>query len=352
MLKTVLVGLGRIGWSRHLPSIISHDGFWLAAVVDADEGRLTEARVKYNVNCYIDFDDMLNAEKPDLVVIATPTHLHKQHACSAMRSGADVFLDKPMAKNLKEAMEIEAVKRETGRKLMVYQPHRAVAEAVIIKQIIESGIIGKPYMIKRANTGYRRRNDWQSLKKYGGGELFNTGSHFLDQMVHIMGERFSRCSCFCHKIATLGDAEDVVKIVCSTQSGMTVDLDLNAATAYDIEPWMVLGEYGGVIKTKDENGNPVFRVKYYIPEDLELIELSDNLAAKDRLYVNHKPIEWKYRDYSIKQDMSIDFYDKCYEYFAQDKKPFVPIEDTLYVMEVLQKLSEHISYNSFINKKN
>jgi hypothetical protein len=38
--------------------------------------------------------------------------------------------------------------------------------------------------------------------------------------------------------------------------------------------------------------------------------------------------------------MSIDYYDKCYEYFALDKKPFVPIEDTLYVMEILQKLSE------------
>jgi predicted dehydrogenase len=44
MLKTVLAGLGRIGWHMHLPNIMLHDGYLLSAVVDADKERLDEAK--------------------------------------------------------------------------------------------------------------------------------------------------------------------------------------------------------------------------------------------------------------------------------------------------------------------
>ncbi|NLG53387.1 MAG: Gfo/Idh/MocA family oxidoreductase [Clostridiales bacterium] len=340
MLKTALAGLGRVGWNYHMPEILSHEGFSLCAVVDAEKSRLAEAREKADVNCYTDYDEMLSAEKPDLVVIATPTHLHKQHACDALRQGAHVFLDKPMARDLEEAREIYDTAREHGRKLMLYQPHRARPEAVVAKQVIESGILGNTYMIKRAYTGYIRRSDWQALKKYGGGTLFNTGSHFIDQMLYITGDKALAHSCYLSRVATLGDAEDVVKVTLRTRNGVIVDIDLNMATAYNFEPWYLLGKRGGAILTKDDDGNEVFRAKYYLPEDLEEISLSDSLAAKDRKYVSHSPINWRYKDFPIRPEMKIDYYQKCYEYFALDKEPFVPAEDSVYLMEMLQKLAK------------
>lgn len=340
MLRTALVGLGRIGWRVHLPKIISHDGFDLVTVVDTCPERLKEAKEQYGISGYTDFNEMLSEVNPDLVVIASPTHLHMQQTIAAMNNGTDVFLEKPMATSLDEAQKINAVRLKTGRKLMVYQPHRAVAEVTVLKEIISSGILGDIYMIKRAHSYYQRRNDWQALKKYGGGTLYNTGAHFFDQIFFIIGQNIKRVTCHCHRIAAFGDAEDVVKALIQTEGGITMDIDLNSASAVQIEPWMLFGRYGTVVKTEDEQKRPVFRAKYYLPEDLPDLTLSEDLAAQGRLYNNDKPIPWRIKDFFITKESEVDFYDKCYDYFALNKEPFVPIQETINIMEILQRCSE------------
>lgn len=116
-MKTALIGLGRIGWQYHLPQIVKHEGFELAAVVDTNPERLREAEVAYGVRGYADAAEMLAKEAPELVVVASPTVFHRQHAMDALRAGAHVFLDKPMACSLSEAREIgrprEGVRSET-----------------------------------------------------------------------------------------------------------------------------------------------------------------------------------------------------------------------------------------------
>ena len=78
ILKTAVIGLGRIGWGTHIPKILAKpDRFALTAVVDLSQERLAEAKEKYGVNGYTDIPSMVEAEHPDLVVIASPTHLHQ-----------------------------------------------------------------------------------------------------------------------------------------------------------------------------------------------------------------------------------------------------------------------------------
>ena len=80
ILKTAVVGLGRIGWNLHIPKITQHpEQFSLVGVVDLSQERLAEAKEKYGVNGYTDIPSLVAAEKPDLVVIASPTHLHRDH---------------------------------------------------------------------------------------------------------------------------------------------------------------------------------------------------------------------------------------------------------------------------------
>lgn len=337
-IKTALIGLGRIGWSYHLPNIQKHDGFELCAVVDVSEERLAEAKESYGVRGYTELESMLSQEKPELVVIASPTHLHREHAIQALRAGADVFLDKPMAPSYEDARAIADTAKETGRKLMIYQPHRAVPETVVLNRIFESGKLGEIYMIKRAVSSYERRNDWQTLKKFGGGMLNNYGAHYIDQMMYLTGDSVKSHYCRCHRIATLGDAEDVVKIVLQMQRGITVDIDINCATAYPIPAWMIFGKYGTAVYEGDGWVKGEFKIRYYDPHKVKAREVDESLAAAGRAYSTDAPLPWVEETHPVLQEEKIDFYEKCYEYFALDKPPFVPIEQTMTLMQLISQM--------------
>ena len=221
---------------------------------------------------------------------------------------------------------------------MVYQPHRTLPPVNTLKRILDTGVLGDIFMIKRATSTYMRRNDWQALRAYGGGMLNNYGAHYIDQMRYLTGEKLTEVACRCHKIASLGDADDVVKIILKTESGITVDVDINEATAYEITPWMVMGQYGTVICYQERDADPYqFHVKYVDPGDLVPLTLETGLAAPNRRYSNEGKIPWKEEVYEVKQEDAIEFYQKCYEYFALNQEAFVPFEQTVDLMEIIDR---------------
>ena len=338
VLKTAVVGLGRIGWGRHIPEILAHrEKFSLAAVVDVSQDRLEEARSKYGVSGYTDVEQMIRAETPDLVVIASPTHLHHAHACTAMRLGVDVFLDKPMATDYETACAIAGCAAENGRKLMVYQPHRAGATVNQLMQILNSGKIGKLTSIHFAYNGYVRRSDWQAFQKYGGGMLNNYGAHYIDILIHMAGDKVRRLYCSKDTVASAGDADDVVKIIFKTQRGITLDIDINQAAALSGPAWTIFGQYGAIISEISPEGKPQYRLRWYDPCQAPKITASEVLAAANRSYNNDVPLPWVEEVIPEDSQYAVDFYEKVYEYFAEDKAPYVPVEETLHVMELIKR---------------
>ncbi len=336
-LNTVVIGLGRAGWQMHIPEILRNPNYNLIAVVDPLQDRLDEAQTNFDVRGYCDCESLFKSEKPDLVVIASPTHFHVEQAEMAFKNGVDVFCDKPMAPSLKDADRmIESMKR-WGRKLIIYQPHRTYVDAVALKDIIEKNIIGSIYMIKRAWTRYRIRVDWQAFLKYGGGELSNSGAHFIDQLLYLACSPMKKITSFVRKIASRGDAEDMAKIVMETENGMILDLDINMAAAIPISPWQVLGERGSIIWDEEKKG---WWVRYYNKEEFSGIDLQNNLAADNRSYCDDQDIPWKESFFPISDFESIDYYEKCYEYFALDKEPFVPVTDSREVMRIIESCKQ------------
>jgi len=333
-LKMAVLGLGRIGWGFHLPEIVKHgDRYELVGVADVSEERLAEAKATYGVAGYTDIAELIAAQHPDVVVICSPTHLHKEHACTAMRLGCDVFLDKPMAVDFASAQQIADCAKETGRKLMVYQPHRATAMTNQLKAIIASGKIGKPYYMYRSSTSFIRRNDWQSLTKFGGGMLNNYGAHYIDGLLFLAESKVRRLSCITRKIASVGDADDVVKATFETQDNTILDLDISQAAALPMPLWIIYGEYGAVI-CKSAKGP--FNVRYYDPAAVPEAVTSESLAAANRSYNNDIPLPFVEEEIPLDPGYAVDFYEKAYAYYALDQAPYVPVEETLYVMEQIE----------------
>lgn len=336
VLRTAVVGLGRIGWQYHIPSIRANPGFRLVAVVDPLEDRRAEASREFGVEAHSDVASMLEAARPDLVVLASPSHVHADQALFAMRQGANVFCDKPMAATLADADRMVDGMRATGRKLMIYQPHRCTPEALALKAFLARGLIGPVFLVQRSGGWYTRRNDWQAFRKYGGGMLNNSGSHYIDWMLDVVRSPVRRVTAHMKAIATLGDAEDVVKIVMETADGTTLDLTINMATAAPDHLFQVHGQHGSVWLEADRK---TLRARYYDPAEAAFRGADDGLAARDRKYGNPEDaqIVWKDESINVADYPALDYYAKAYEYFVLGMAPYVPIEESREVIRLLDQ---------------
>jgi len=163
--------------------------------------------------------------------------------------------------------------------------------------------------------------------------LNNYGSHYIDQLLYISSSKSKHVNCSLRKIASLGDAEDVIKIIIETENSMILDIDINMAATYTIKPWHILGDRGSIVLDIEEKA---WKVKYFVPEEIQEIEPQKGLAAKGRFYNNGETIPWKEVMFQLSDFNPIDFYQKCYQYFAEDREPFVPISQSLEIMHILQ----------------
>ena len=335
-LKTAVIGLGRIGWCYHIPQIVNNEKFELTALVDPLEERRGEGKTTFKVNVYESMDEMFQAESLDVVVIASPTQFHKEQSLLAMKNGCDVFCDKPAAMNIQELDEMIACSEESKRKLMVYQPHRATTEAISLYDIIRKDYIGPLYMIKRATSDYRRRNDWQAFKKHGGGMLSNYGVHFLDQLMFLTDfSPIRKLNCALRNIVSLGDADDTVRGFFENADGVILDFDINMATAFPLRQWQIFGKYGTII-----DDDKSWKIKYLNPDKLTDLRTQNGLAAEDRKYLANDVIEWKEINIKFDEYEPIDFYDKVHGYFALDEKPYVPLAQTREILRLINLCNE------------
>ncbi len=133
-IRTALAGLGRIAWEFHLPELARHPAFSLEAVADPLPERVADTRERFRVpRGYRSVAELLNAETPELVVIASPTCCHKEQILQAFDAGCDVFCDKPLALSAAEVREIAAAARNRNRKIMTYH------FAVFSKKTVSAG---------------------------------------------------------------------------------------------------------------------------------------------------------------------------------------------------------------------
>ena len=330
-IRIAVAGLGRIGWNFHCAQIARHRQFELVAVADPEPDRCREAEAVRGCRSYESYEAMIAREKLDAVVVATPTHLHKAHALAAFRKGLHVFLEKPMALTYAEARAIASAARRAKRVLTVYQPNRAQAWFQHLCRIVRSDRIGTPYHVYGSMCRYARRNDWQSLRKFGGGMLNNYGAHVLDQTLQLTGDRVAKVFCNMRRVAALGDAEDVVKIVYETRGGILGEVDINQASALPGNEFKVLGTRGAVLKLSMDE----LLVKRFNPRDLEERRLDAHLASADRKYPRDQ-IPFKEETIAVNPRYEVDVYKNLARAIRTGAVPMARPEETLAVMKVME----------------
>ena len=286
-----IAGLGRSGWGIHARLIEGlPDQVRVAAVYDPLAARRDEAVQRFTSAAHVcaahgDFAALLADPGVDVVVVAVPSHLHADYSIAALRAGKHVVCEKPMATSVADAERMTAAAAETGKLLTVFQNYRYRDDVIKVREIAASGVLGRIVMVRIANHGFARRWDWQTLQRYGGGSMNNTGPHLIDMGLLLFGAAEPEVTCVRDRVRTLGDADDHVLIVLRAPGAPTVQIEITAACAYPQEQWLVMGTEGGLA-----GSSSALRWRYVKPGSLPERTLS-TAPTPDRSY-NRDTVQW------------------------------------------------------------
>jgi scyllo-inositol 2-dehydrogenase (NADP+) len=186
-IKTGVLGYGFSGRIFQCPFIESNDHFELTAIVQRNG---SEAKEDYPGTIqYREYEDMLRNQDIELVIVATPAHLHFEHAMKALDAKKHVLIEKPFASTKKEAKALVEKANEVGRIVTVYHNRRFDGDFLTIKKLLEEGTKVYEYeAVWDRDALVVDEKDWHEQGFVGSDLLYDLGPHFLDQALHLFGE--------------------------------------------------------------------------------------------------------------------------------------------------------------------
>ena len=224
-----IIGVGNVTEKKSGPAFYKSENSELVAVMRRDAEKAADYARRHNVpKWYSDASELINDPDIDAVYVATPPGSHASYAIKAMRAGKPVYVEKPMARNYAECKEMLKVSEETGMPIWVAYYRRSLPAFLKVKELVDSGAIGKPLTVHitlhkppRKTDRNQPPTDWHVRPEIsGGGYFFDLGSHELDYLDFVFGP-IKNVSGVASNRAGLYPAEDTVIGTWEHESGVT-----------------------------------------------------------------------------------------------------------------------------------
>lgn len=192
MFKVAIISCGMIANNAHIPAYKAFpDKYEIVAVCDVVEAAAKSTAEAHNIpNYYTDAEEMLKAEKPDVVSVCVPNLLHKKFTMLALSYGANVLCEKPLAFTYNDAKEMYDYAASQGKKLMACQSIRFLPERLAAFDMVQKGEIGDIYYAELSRIRRRGIPFWGKFhlkSASGGGAFTDIGVHGIDSVVWLMG---------------------------------------------------------------------------------------------------------------------------------------------------------------------
>lgn len=189
-LKVAIIGSGGIG-HYHARAVQKTPGLTLTAAVDNQPDRLAAFAEEFKIpGQYSSLEALLKSGNPDAVVISVPNYLHAPFAIAALQAGVAVIVEKPMATNAAEAVQMAEASQKSGAALEVAHCWRFDKEVGWLKQQVQAGRLGK--IIRTKSYGVHVHwgpSGWFTQRKFsGGGALADMGIHAIDTARFLTGD--------------------------------------------------------------------------------------------------------------------------------------------------------------------
>ena len=333
--RVAIAGLGRAGWDIHVKGLKDRNDFKIVACIDTEADRRKEAEALLGCRTHGTWKEFIkNPGDTELVIIATASNTHTSMSCEALKAGLHVLTEKPMSVSLKEAAKmLKAAKAAKKKNLFsVHQNYRCQGELHQALAIMNSGILGKVFYIKMNWSNFARRNDWQTLRKFGGGTLNNTCPHSIDQALQLMQAPVVEVWGDLQAVVTAGDADDHVKIMMRGKNGRVIDHEVSNAIAFPQPKLTIAGSLGTLKREGDE-----YLIKYLDPKTLPKLEVDARPAVPGRKYgvQGGDALQWQEKRLPASPpEMNLDFYSELYQSIREGKPLFVKPEEVYEQMRV------------------
>lgn len=248
-----IIGFGRIG-AEHAGWLASCNGAARAvAVDDVTPARQALARSR-GLRAYNTTDQLLADPAVEAVLVSTPTAMHAEHALAALAAGKHVLVEKPMALDLGQSRRLVEEAERRGLVLSVFHNRRWDVDYLTVRQAVESGIFGKIINVESrlgqwsSCVGPAAREyhpNWRNEASFGGGGLYDWGSHFVDQLWRLFWPARPT-----HVFAQLrgnvwtSDCDDLARVLTDFDDGAVALVEINTTTTRPLPRWHLDGTRG------------------------------------------------------------------------------------------------------------
>jgi len=191
-IKIGFIGLGRMGIT-HLSIINSNPKVNVTSVCDPSKViNLFFKKYFENIKLYSEFEELIEKENPDGVIVSTPPNFHFKIVKICLEKGIHCFVEKPFTLSYEESKELSEL---AGYKKVVNQVgyvNRFNDIFVNAKALIEGGVIGKVIRFKSEMFSYTiskedKGEGWRANLETGGGCLNEMASHAIDLVNYLVG---------------------------------------------------------------------------------------------------------------------------------------------------------------------
>src|SRR5687767_11570461 len=251
-MRVGIIGFGRIG-AEHADWLKTARGVDAVAVADVTPARreLAESR---GLRAYENYADLLADLEIDGVLVSSATAMHFEHASAALAAGKHVLVEKPMALNLKDSAELVRLATQAGRELSVFQNRRWDVDYLTVFDAVRAGRFGKLINVESrigqwascvGPAAKEWRPGWRNEANFGGGGLYDWGSHFVDQLWQLMWPaRAVRVFAQLRGNVWTKDCDDFARVCVDFDNGAVGMVEINTTTTRPLPRWHIDGTAG------------------------------------------------------------------------------------------------------------
>lgn len=202
----------------------------LGSVCDLDMAKMENFKCVYKTN---NFEDLLKPEQPETIIISTDSSVHFEQACSAIKSGKNVVIEKPISMHKKQAEALKKLVEQESVKLFPvfqnrYNPHIQNLKLAISKDNIGQIILVSANLFWCRTQAYFDQADWRGSLSEDGGVLLNQGIHILDMLDWLFGPLKLKSAVEGSKLCDIEAPETIVCFL-ESESGTIINASFSLA---------------------------------------------------------------------------------------------------------------------------
>ncbi len=284
-----IIGYGRMAELVHEKFINSLSNAQVTAICDSTPLRRREAEKK-GYSAYDSIPKFLKHPGLDAVAVVTPSNSHRDIVVKVLKAGKHVIVEKPMALTARQAKEMIDTAKKNHRLLTVFHNRRYDSDFLTVKKAIRSGQLGRILAIESRNNCWGSAagfgiptfyQNWRNEKQWGGGGLYDWGSHLIDQMLQLVDSPVRSVYANLQTGVFAKDCDDYALGTIDFKNGTCGIVEVNYMTKYNLPRWRVIGEKATLIsELHDWNQLKIFNPKENTETHLPLVQGDPSIIYK------------------------------------------------------------------------